>query len=222
MRGALVGLASLLVCTVPTLGQAQCLGDFNGDGKVTVDELVAAVGNALNGCPVFASRFADNSDGTVTDHKTGLMWEKKTGTQGNCEGCVACSPGTCSDPHDVNNTYTWSADASGNPDGTLFTLFIAQLNANAGGGNCFAGHCDWRLPTVEELGGILDLNADICDAGYPCIDPVFGPTIPNIYWSVSPIIGDQMSASDVGFGLARIYHDLKIVNFSARAVRGGL
>jgi hypothetical protein len=28
-----------------------CDGDLNGDRRVTVDELVAAVGNALNGCP---------------------------------------------------------------------------------------------------------------------------------------------------------------------------
>jgi hypothetical protein len=25
-----------------------------------------------------AQRFTDNGDGTVTDHQTGLMWEKKT------------------------------------------------------------------------------------------------------------------------------------------------
>lgn len=29
----------------------QCVGDANGDAEVTVDELVAAVNNSLNGCP---------------------------------------------------------------------------------------------------------------------------------------------------------------------------
>ena len=30
---------------------AQCPGDFNGDGRVTVDEILLAVKNALDGCP---------------------------------------------------------------------------------------------------------------------------------------------------------------------------
>jgi hypothetical protein len=29
---------------------AQCLGDFNGDGSVTINELIIAVNNSLNGC----------------------------------------------------------------------------------------------------------------------------------------------------------------------------
>src|SRR5687768_14661896 len=41
----------------------------------------------------------DNGDGTITDHLTGLMWEKKTGTV----GIVPALPSL----HDVNNTYAW-------------------------------------------------------------------------------------------------------------------
>ena len=37
---------------------------------------------------------ADNGYGTVTDHQTGLMWEKKT-------------PAGSGSVHDVNNKYTW-------------------------------------------------------------------------------------------------------------------
>jgi hypothetical protein len=29
----------------------MCTGDHNGDGKVTIDELVTAVNNNLNECP---------------------------------------------------------------------------------------------------------------------------------------------------------------------------
>ena len=32
-------------------GAAACCGDCNGDGKVTVDEIVTAVNNDVNGCP---------------------------------------------------------------------------------------------------------------------------------------------------------------------------
>ena len=55
--------------------------------------LIAGINGATStgGVPVFvnasgqlgtataATRFTDNGDGTVTDHQTGLMWEKKTG-----------------------------------------------------------------------------------------------------------------------------------------------
>ncbi|HYC55817.1 MAG TPA: hypothetical protein VEL28_12860 [Candidatus Binatia bacterium] len=38
-------------------------------------------------------------------------------------------------------------------DGTAKTAFLDRLNDLANGGaNCFAGHCDWRLPSEEGLG----------------------------------------------------------------------
>jgi hypothetical protein len=41
----------------------------------------------------FLVRFVDNGDGTVTDTRTGLMWEQKTD-----DGSI----------HDKDNVYTWS------------------------------------------------------------------------------------------------------------------
>jgi len=54
-------------------------------------------------------RFVDNLDGTLTDLTTCLMWEKKAGTVGSG---VNCSTTLCSDPHDVNNLYKWSASGT--------------------------------------------------------------------------------------------------------------
>ncbi len=51
-----------------------------------------------------------------------------------------------------------------------FTTFLPALNSSG----CFAGQCDWRLPTIYELQTILS-EAYPC-ATDPCIDPVFGPT----------------------------------------------
>ena len=73
-------------------------------------------------------RFVDNGDGTVTDNQTGLQWEKKVGNTcdagGNagasCTVASECPGGTCScsGPHCVNNTYSWSTFIT--TDGTGF------------------------------------------------------------------------------------------------------
>ena len=119
-----------------------------------------------------ACRILDKADGTVIDLDTGLMWEKKTGADGIANA---------TDRHDVDNLYTWSASPP-TPDGTAFTDFLGSLNNGMSGNGaattgCFAGHCDWRLPTVEELHGIVDMTRAGCDtATAPCIDAAFGPT----------------------------------------------
>jgi hypothetical protein len=61
-----------------------------------------------------ACRYLDNGDGTLSDLNTGLQWEKKD----NLDGIV-----NDADPHDADNTYTWSASAG--PDGTVYTDFLA-------------------------------------------------------------------------------------------------
>src|SRR5262249_61432489 len=120
-------------------------------------------------------RYIDNGDGTVTDTSTGLQWEKKDGTDGVAD---------YSNPHDVDNVYTWG-DLAGCPiagcaNGTGYTDFLARLNYCVSDGTTtvwpgFAGHCDWRLPTIDELASIIDYNSPTCQNG-PCIDPIFGPS----------------------------------------------
>jgi hypothetical protein len=48
----LLATIALALGAAPGIGWAQnCLGDFNGDGQVTIDEVITAVVNGLNGCP---------------------------------------------------------------------------------------------------------------------------------------------------------------------------
>jgi hypothetical protein len=163
-------------------------------------------------------RFIDNGDGTVSDLNTGLVWEQKTAGS----GC----------PHCLNDIYTWSASGTA-PDGTAFTMFLAALNngASTDGGastaitGCFTNHCDWRLPTVVELQGIVDPNATGCDTGSPCIDPAFGPTQANGYMSATTEAEAPAWAWFVTFnsGWGAFVHDFeKIGNGLVRAVRSGL
>jgi hypothetical protein len=63
-------LAGLLLALSAGPGRAQCPGDLNGDGAVTVQEVIAMVNTALHGCPA-PSRAVScpedlNGDGTVT------------------------------------------------------------------------------------------------------------------------------------------------------------
>lgn len=181
-----------------------------GDDQKYVDAAAAALS---------VRRWVDNGDGTVTDYVTGLMWERKDDSGGI---------------HDVDDTYTWSASST-DPDGTTFTTFLDTLNGGATGvGDCnagstnhvslnggFAGHCDWRLPTLAELRTIL-LEPSIC-ARRPCIaENVFGPTAERGYWSVtSGSAAFPTSAWVVDFQFAGLYSDPKTNGHRVRAVRGG-
>jgi hypothetical protein len=190
----------------------------------TADPVVAA-------CPVVcptpftkcncgtSGTFTDNCDGTVTDSATGLQWEKKTTAVGSGQNFA--------DPHDVDNTYSWSATVGGTAaDGTAYTDFLVKLNTPP----CFAGHCDWRLPLEEgqnppgtgakELESIL-LAPYPC-ATSPCIDPIFGPTVADNYWSATTYSAFTVSAWFVYFNDGFVNNFVKKgFDYYVRAVRSG-
>lgn len=157
--------------------------------------------------------YVDNCDGTVTDKMTGLMWEKKTDDGGI---------------HDKDNLYTWSETGTAF-DGTAKTAFLDVLNDVAGGGaNCFAGHCDWRLPKVgrDADAGMPELETILlpqvpCGTS-PCIDPIFGPTQASFYWSSTPSPNDPpLNARFVNFLDGNVLIAGKKAGLHVRAVRSG-
>jgi hypothetical protein len=175
-----------------------------------------------------ATRFTDNGNGTVTDHTTGLMWEKKTGTAGSSVSCPTLS--ACSDPRVVNNWYTWSNGGDGllpgeAADGMVFTNFLERLNGRLCSTDActgLGGHTDWRLPTIGELKSILDLSATGCGTGSSCINPIFGPTALDYYWAATTTPVDPKFAWHVNFSAGYINSINKTASYYVRAVRGGL
>lgn len=169
-------------------------------------------------------RLGDNGDGTVTDHETGLMWEKKAGLDNltvNCDDALACP-----DPHDADNLYTWTDKDTPTtaPTGTAFTVLLAQLNAGGG----FAGHTDWRLPTLAELHALVDY----ADATSPLVNVAFDNgcsgactittcscTTADRYWSDSSVAGTTTDAWVVDPGNGEIIWDTKDTRYAVRAVR---
>lgn len=143
------------------------------------------------------------SGGTVVDNLTGLQWEMKTDD---------------STYHDVDNgyAYTWGGDANyTNADGTAYDSFLWDTN-----GNCFAGHCDWRLPTRAELKTLVD-EPFPCTTS-PCISATFGNTAESFYGTASGTSIDPTGIWMVSFVTGEETLGAKANNLPQRAVRGGL
>jgi hypothetical protein len=116
---------------LPATGQQVCYGLVENVGWVEVPCAEAACqgqdAQYATGCRS-EGRFTDNEDGTVTDHCTGLMWQKDTADV-NGDGQTA---------EDGTDALPW-CDA---------LAYCENLS--------FAGHDDWRLPNVRELQSIVD------------------------------------------------------------------
>lgn len=148
-----------------------------------------ALAASIKGPNVTPDRWRDNFDGTVSDRLTGLTWEKKT------------NDGVSLNDKDQTSTY---ADLS---------LWILALNGLNGSRPCFAGHCDWRMPTVHELQSLHDN----CGLGAPC-SAIPGYTKSGHYWSSSE---DGPNAWFVDFSSSLVNHVSKFNAMHMRAVRGG-
>ncbi|RLE29323.1 MAG: hypothetical protein DRJ61_14820 [Acidobacteria bacterium] len=164
-------------------GQKTC---YESDGTVIPCAGTSQDGEFQTGVAWPEPRFVDNSDGTVTDMLTGLVWLKNA--------CCWDLPGLSDH---CGGTWTEALNAPASlADGTC------GLSDGSVAG-------DWRLPTRFELEGLLDLEyvdpavSDALGTGqYTEGDAFFGLHY-GIYWSSTPVV-DIGYVWSVDFDLGRV------------------
>lgn len=243
----LAALAASLMIASPASAQ-PCPGDLNGDGSVTVDEILVVVNTALNGCnPIPTATPSAPSLPTATATQTGpptrTATPSRTATptprfRDNGNGTITdtmtgliwekkSDDGGLHDYDDMpESQYTWSRSGSTQRDGTVFA-FVQTLNSSN-----FGGRRDWRLPTLEELQTIVSTGG--ITPGRPVVPPAFdnncipGCTVTQCsctralnYWTNTVNPADNRQAWYVLFNTGQSGTALKTLAFFARAVSGG-
>jgi hypothetical protein len=75
-------------CDQDNLNGQTCVALGYGTGTLT-----CGAGCLFNESGCYTDRFTDNLDGTITDHQTGLLWEKKADFDNVPVTCVRGCPG---------------------------------------------------------------------------------------------------------------------------------
>lgn len=136
-----------------------------------------------------SERYEVNPDGTARDKVTGLVWKRcSEGQSGD-----SCESGTAS-------TYSWRE-----------ALAVAAASG-------FGGSSGWRLPTIRELGSLLEYQCTM-----PAINTKVFPAAPAAnFWSATPYAGYANGAWNINFNDG--VHDNSSKNFRmyVRLVRGAV
>jgi len=182
-----------------------------GGGAASFD--FTKISNSGEALPATATLGSGADDWACTrDNVTGLTWEVKTDDGGL---------------RDKDWTYTWynsNASTNGGANGTASggtcyqagrcdtEKFAADVNS---AGLC--GHSDWRVPNVEELFSVANLNRFS-----PSIDTSYFPNTPSRdFWSSSPSAVGSDSAILVNFTWSSVIGIFRNFLCRVRLVRGG-
>ena len=155
----------------------------------------------------------------VKDNVTGMMWEVKTNDGGLRDSARAYTNYDSMarmqflnpDTNVISNPTQSDIDATTNSVGFKNDVNTAGL----------CGASDWRLPTVDELQGIV-----VYGVAYPgpTIDATWFPntqTAGNPFWSSSPYVGDALSAWGVYFNDSGVQDYERRNTYHVRLVRAG-
>jgi hypothetical protein len=199
--GATTSLADALAGAPSGLATGQRLETGQSACYDTTGTAISCAGTGQDGELLMGltRQYVDDGNGTITDLRTGLTWEK------------LCDDGGV---HDKDTFRTW----------TQAFAKVAALN-----GLAFAGHADWRLPNVNELQSLPDYGAVLpavspelntaCAAG--CSVLTCSCTTSNFYWTSTTVATNKANAWIVGFDAGAVGAGSKASSYYVRAVRGG-
>lgn len=141
------------------------------------------------------SRYLVESNGTVVDKQTGLMW-----MQCSLGQSWDSSNGTCTG---TAKTYTWQQALQA----------VQQLDQSGG----YAGYTDWRLPNIRSLSSLVSFHCSD-----PAINvSVFPDTPAAHYWSASPVESNNGLIFSLDQASGKIYFYSLSSTYDVRLVRGG-
>ncbi|MBQ1783163.1 MAG: DUF1566 domain-containing protein [Gammaproteobacteria bacterium] len=140
-----------------------------------------------------SSVFTINSDGTVTDNRTGLVWDACNWGKSGAD----CTAGSATH-------YSWQ-DA------------LAQA-ALANGAN-YKGYNDWRLPNIKELMSLVERR---CQGPAINLD-IFPNASSNPLWSASPLVSGSGASWTLRMDKGSVYYVIhnEFWGVQVRLVRGG-
>ena len=141
----------------------------------------------------------DNTKEVVVDITTNLMWQDNSATQAVTKQWLTTT--NYNDCHDNgNNCY--------NTAGNTAATYCENLS--------LGGYDDWRMPSKEELAGIVKSTAS-----NPAISNIFQHTASNFYWSSTTDAFTASVARDVRFNTGSQGAYYKSAVLFVRCVRAG-
>ncbi|MDM8551967.1 DUF1566 domain-containing protein [Desulfobacterales bacterium HSG2] len=186
-------------CTaaVPKTGQTKCY-NASAEQPCPVANFQDQDGQLQNGAGVAGDRFADNTDGTVTDNLTGLIWLK-----------------------DANSANTTGYDTDGKVTWANAFDFVGKLNngdyGTGASGNC--GQSDWRLPNLRELQSLIDYG--VTSPALPSGHPFTSVQTNYYYWSSTTCASSSSIAWGVYLDHGGVGYNNKSSTYYVLPVRGG-
>ena len=181
------GSDSLVSCT----GAAALALNSAQDGMIGRD---LSSPSSTDGSLGFSFSAVDSYASTecVKDNLTGLVWEGKTtsGTRAN------------------TNSYSNYGDSrTGDASSYVVTINAASL----------CGFTDWRLPTRDELQGLVDYS--VANPS-PTLDATWFPNaVVGFYWTASPYLGSSSKAWYVSFANGYVSSNARSGKLQVRLVR---
>lgn len=211
---AVLAAALASMVSAPALAQTARLSLADLQAQILALRSGLTCPPALPGEP----RFRDKGDGTFCDAKTGLQWETKVTDSASQNWYL--------------RTSTWSSPQGILRDGSLFTDWLPAINQVASSivytqawptENCLGGHCDWRVPTVDEMRSLV--CPDSSTSCYADV-PLPGQTAVGGYWTTTAVkTGPAGAETSLAFAWYfngvqwRLQQDIKSSQWFMRAVR---